>query len=75
MALMDMEGNSHSASQSMVSDKHLTDSCNENENNLMGRDPLLARWLHEPDDKDKLSAPILGRFFSALVESWSGCLE
>ncbi|GFZ01722.1 pseudouridine synthase family protein [Actinidia rufa] len=63
LALMDMEGNNHSSSQFVVSDKRLTDSCDENENDLTGRDPLLARWLHGPDEKDKLSASHFRKIF------------
>ncbi|PSS09534.1 TRNA pseudouridine synthase [Actinidia chinensis var. chinensis] len=63
LALMDMEGNNHGSSQFVVSDKLLTDSCDENENDLTGRDPLLARWLHGPDEKDKLSASHFRKIF------------
>ncbi|XP_057512378.1 putative tRNA pseudouridine synthase isoform X1 [Actinidia eriantha] len=63
LALMDMKGNNHSSSQFVVSDKRLTESCDENENDLTGRDPLLARWLHGPDEKDKLSASHFRKIF------------
>ncbi|GFY99358.1 pseudouridine synthase family protein [Actinidia rufa] len=59
IAATDVEENNHSLLQPIISDNHLIESCDERGQNLMDRDPLLpvrARWLHEPDEKDRLNA-------------------
>ncbi|XP_052195014.1 putative tRNA pseudouridine synthase isoform X2 [Diospyros lotus] len=61
LAVRDVEGKNDGSSQIqfLVSDNHLSESWNDNGNGMKGRDAHLAikaRWLHEPDEKDKLSS-------------------
>ncbi|THF96749.1 hypothetical protein TEA_029817 [Camellia sinensis var. sinensis] len=66
LAVTDVEGDNHSSSQSMLSVKNLIESRDENGNDLKDREPILAvraRWLHEPDAKDRLSAAHFRKIF------------
>ncbi|KAL7173054.1 hypothetical protein ACSBR2_032513 [Camellia fascicularis] len=66
LAVTDVEGDNHSSSQSMLFVKNLIESCDENGNDLKDREPVLAvhaRWLHEPDAKDRLSAAHFRKIF------------
>ncbi|XP_058198741.1 putative tRNA pseudouridine synthase isoform X2 [Rhododendron vialii] len=63
LAVSDAEQNNHSSSQSMIFDNYTAESCDESGIDLKDRNLLLARWLHEPDEKDRLSAAHFRKIF------------
>lgn len=68
------DGKSHISSKSNGLENHLAGLCDENGDDLKDQKtplPIMARWLYEPDDRDKLSAS----HFRKIVQCSCGKLE
>ncbi|KAH7855387.1 hypothetical protein Vadar_024257 [Vaccinium darrowii] len=61
--------NSHGSYQSTIFDNYTAEIHDESGIDLKDQNLLLARWLHEPDKKDRLSASHSERFSDVLAES------